>query len=216
MGNSRMIVYGDKDKSSAMFQAMLGENFGIDASKNTPVPHSPSANVNSDSKKQYKQSFKQWVSQFSQEETETWERIKTVQSVSNLFKDLGDKVGFKVTTGEILIATEVFRGDGSEIVLSVTQDRKSSDTSAILISEQGCCLEEYIEAQPSPLTMRKWIDGLVGTACLNDVGFVSDFDIRFDGQHIVARGNKKDCVRLKWALLDLLLKIYDEDNEWDE
>lgn len=150
--------------------------------------------------------------QLSPEELDTKARTKTMYKVQNIFKDLGDTVA-RTTLGYLLEYTETERRDGSEIVLHIEQDLDGSPTSVIM-SEEGDYLYEYIESQDSPKDTRRFVQQLVAQA--NAKVKANGFEIAFNGKNVFAKGDKKVCVYMKWALVDLLLKIYDEDDEWDE
>lgn len=231
--NGRIIVYGKKDKNSAMYAAMFGDCLDKTASQKitvghpemsgenpkgarpnfTPAAHSPSANVKSN----FHRGEKSWGKfqnsgriQLSQEELDARMRTKTMYNVQNIFKDLGDSV-VRSTFGYLLEYTEAERYDGSEIVLRIEQDLQGSETS-IIMSEEGNYLYEYIESQYNSKDMRLFVQQLAAQATAKAKGF----EITFDGKNVFAKGDKKVCVYMKWALVDLLSKIYDEDDEWDE
>lgn len=233
--NGRIIVYGEKDKNSAMYAAMFGgrsdktatqkvtvrypemggENSKGTNSNLTPTSHSPSANVKSNFNKGEKSRGRFQNSgrtQLSQEELDSKMRAETMYHVQNIFKDLGDTV-VRSALGYLLEYTETERCDGSEIVLRIEQDSQGSETS-IIMSEEGNCLYEYIESQYSPKDMRLFVQQLVAQA--NTKAKEKGFEISFDGKNVFAKGDKKVCVYMKWVLVDLLSKIYDKDDDWNE
>lgn len=192
-----------------------GENSKGARSNFTPTAYSRSANVKSNFQKGEKSGGKfqnPGKIQLSPEELDTKARTKTMYNVQNIFKDLGDTVA-RTTLGYLLGYTETERCDGSEIVLHIEQDLQGPQTS-IIMSEEGDYLYEYIESQDSPKDTRRFVQQAVAQA--NAKALRKDFEITFDGKNVFAKGDKKVCVYMKWALVDLLLKIYDEDDEWDE
>ena len=181
----------------------------------TPTTYSRSANVKSNFQKGGKSGGKfqnPGKIQLSPEELDTKARTKTMYNVQNIFKDLGDTVA-RTTLGYLLEYTEIEKCDGSEIVLHIEQDIQGSQTN-IIMSEEGDHLYEYIESQDSPKDTRRFVQQLVGQA--NAKALKKNFEITFDGKNVFAKGDKKVCVYMKWALVDLLLKVYDEDDVWDE
>lgn len=245
MGNnsSRMIVYGETNKNSAMYAAMFGGRSDKTDSKkteqkvaqkitighpeiggekpkgtqhnSTPTAYSRSANVKSNFQKGEKSGGKfqnPGKIQLSPEELDTKARTKTMYNVQNIFKDLGDTVA-RTTLGYLLEYTETERCDGSEIVIHIEQDLQGPQTS-IIMSEEGNCLYEYIESQDSPKDIRCFVQQLVAQA--NVKAKAKGFEITFDGKNVFVKGDKKVCVYMKWALVDLLLKVYDEDDMWNE
>lgn len=203
---AQKITIGHPEIGEKNFKA-LNPNF-------LPRPNSPSANVKLNFQKGNKPGtgHKDWKTQFTPEELDIKARTKTMYNVQNIFKDLGDTVA-RTTLGYLLEYTETERCDGSEIVLHIEQDLQGPQTN-IIVSEEGDYLYEYIESQDSPKDMRRFVQQFVGQA--NAKAKAKGFEITFDGKNVFAKGDKKVCVYMKWALVDLLLKIYDEDDEWDE
>ena len=194
---------------------MGGENSKGAKPNFTPTTYSRSANVKSNFQKGEKSGGKfqnPGKIQLSPEELDTKARTKTMYNVQNIFKDLGDTVA-RTTLGYLLEYTETERYDGSEILLHIEQDLKGSQT-GIIMYEEGDYLYEYIESQDSPKDTRNFIYQLVAQA--NQKAAKKGFIITFNGKNVFAKGDKKVCVYMKWALVDLLLKIYDEDDAWDE
>lgn len=204
---AQKITIGHPEIGEKIFKA-LNPNF-------LPRPNFPSANVKPNFQKGGKSGGKfqnPGKIQLSPEELDTKARTKTMYNVQNIFKDLGDTV-VRTTLGYLLTYTETERYDGSEIVLHIEQDLQGPQTS-IIMSEEGDYLYEYIESQDSPKNTRRFVQQLVGQA--NAKAKAKGFEITFDGKNVFAKGDKKVCVYMKWALVDLLLKVYDEDDAWDE
>lgn len=194
---------------------MGGENSKGAKPNFTPTAYSRSANVKSNFQKGEKSGGKfqnPGKIQLSPEELDTKARTKTMHNVQNIFKDLGDTVA-RTTLGYLLEYTETERCDGSEITLHIEQDLQGPQTSVIM-SEEGDYLYEYIESQDSPKDTRHFIQQFVAQA--NAKAKSKGFKIAFDGKNVFVKGDKKVCIYMKWALVDLLLKIYDEDDECDE
>lgn len=198
------------DKSLApQAKSLKSDKFVNSNRKNTPVGRQGSVNVKGVYVNTNKKGGGSYARRRSSEETESEIRKKTVRSVKGALKDLGDKVVMRTLLKDVVDYTEVLKPDGDEIVLKIEQDAAGSPTD-IVISEEGGCLYEYIESQVSPSQTRRWISGLINARRASGI-IPFEIDVSFDGKGIFVRGNKRLCIEMKWALLDLLMKIYDED-----
>lgn len=198
------------DKSLAPQAKSFGSDKFVNSNrKNTPVGSQGSSNVKGVYVNTNKKGGGSYARHVPSEKTESEIREKTVRSVKGALKDLGDKVVMRTLLNDVIDYTEVLKPDGDEIVLKIEQDAAGSPTD-IVISEEGGYLYEYIESQASPGQTRRWISGLVNARRASGVTPFG-VDIYFDGKSIFVRGDKRLCVEMKWALLDLLAKIYDRD-----
>ena len=168
------------------------KNSNIMGTKSTPRTLWPRANVNSNYKKKA----------HTAEQLDLWARQKALKSVGNVLTDLGDHVT-RLGDDVILINTEVYKPDGDEIVLKIVQD-KNGEPQQMVIKEQGTYLWEYIIAQDYPIETRRKISQMAREASSEKCAF------SFDGKNIFVTGNKEDIVKMKWDLIGVLNKIYDE------
>ena len=190
----------------ASFSQKSGEKkFESATPKNNPRTLQNSPNVNS--------GFKKWQQRqidanLTPEQIDGKLRGKTMYSSVNILKDFGDFAGL-TTFGYILDYSDIRRPDGTDIIVRIDQDKEGS-ASSLVMREHGDYLWEFIESQPRPALARQMVARLVALAPKDG------FTISFDGKSIIVKGDKKRLFNMKWALVDLLEKIYDEDDEWNE
>lgn len=196
-GNSgKMIVYNSGRDHSAM-DAMMG------ISKNNRL------NVKDGSKKDINGvANKKNISPEEKRRRTAW---WTMHCVEEQLKDLGDK--FSKHDYEFRVRTESSDPYGGAITLRVFQD-PSDGPKIISIYDDDEVLNDYINDNSSIRNLIDEINYMVKVANNNNSFNIElVYDKLGRGHCLVAKGPVEQYAYMKWAILDILRKIYDEDDE---
>lgn len=174
-----------------------GRNTSPQTPKNYPRAFQPSPNVNLISRCN--------TPPISPEEAAEQMREKTLLKIKHLLLDLGDKICSRKEYGDLVLFTEVYKPDNSDIILEI-----DTDNTSIKLSEFDDTLQEYIESQLSPSSTRCMIRSIVSS--FKAKYYLDDFSISFDGKNICVTGDKSHVVKMKWALVDILQRVYDSED----
>lgn len=197
-------IYNKCDTNSDIYKVMVGSytkggsgvNTTTQPPKNNPLPHQPSSNVKRTSNK--RKPLTRYI-----------KREDALLRVKHLLLDFGDKICSRKLCGDLVLFTETYKPNGDTIILNITTDDNGPNTS-ITMSELDNTLLEYINAQLDPFATVDMINSVV--AYFKAKYLSSDFSISFDGHNVYVTGDKKQCVYMKWALIDILQRIYDSED----
>ena len=164
--------------------------------KNYPHTFQPSPNVNLI--RRYN------IPPISPEEAAEQTREKTLLKIKHIFLDLGDKICSRKECGDLVLFAEAYKADDTDIILEI-----DTDNASIKMCELDDTLQEYIESQLDPASTRRMICSVVSS--FKAKYYLDDFSIFFDGKNICVTGDKSQVIKMKWALVDILQRVYDSE-----
>jgi hypothetical protein len=144
----------------------------------------------------------------SPEEAAEQMREKILLKIKHLLLDLGDKICSRKEYGDLVLFTEVYKPDNSDILLEIDTTDSSTDLS-IKMSEFNDTLKKYIETQLDPPSTRRMIRSVV--SYYKAKHYTDDFLISFDNDNISITGDKSQVIKMKWVLVDILQRVYDSE-----
>jgi len=246
MGNNnkgKMIVYGNRNTTGAMAAAMGlidnnrqnkpkqpkqkeggfyngGKNNPTTQNKKIPYTTSNRPNVKCDSKNNSnytERKGKPFKKQPSPEEIKEKEIKKTLGELEEHLR-LADEDYKKVYGSIFYLLTDRVAPSGELISLSVYHDPDDA-ADVLTISDEGDSLSEFIYSADDIASIRREIMGLMSKSkWRNNLRFtVGQYNNTTTLKYgLSAKGNVKDIIYLKWALINMLESLYDTDEELKE
>lgn len=231
--NGKMIVY-DKSKTTGAMAAAMGlldevprkkrvdkDNSNFKSDKNTPTTSATRPNVNYGKKdgdnnnktKVYNKNWKQRPRMLSPEEQREKGIKLTLDALEEMMIEVGDEYT-KMKGRNYRIKTGIIDSYGGEIIIRAFQDPADAADIITLFDDDGV-LNDFIYEHDED-EVRADILRFMSRVGNKDLRFVYNTKNGNPDCYLQIKGKVKDYVYMKWAILDVLQSVYDEDKELRE